>query len=94
MQTARGTTATRSADDATSQLQDIYTSIVQGGKDFGQVAQEVSECGSFKNGGDLGEFTFEMMHKEFSEVAFGLPVGGVSKPFPSASGIHIVLRTA
>ena len=59
-------------------LQDVYTR--NGGLDraerFAQLAGEVSDCGSARDGGggDLGELEAGAMDEAFEEAVFGLPV--------------------
>ena len=45
---------------------------------------------SGKRGGDLDYFQRGRMTGEFEVVAFGLPVGGLSEPFKTEYGYHIV----
>ncbi len=63
-------------------------------EDFQRIAQEVSECGSAANGGDLGFFGRGDMQKAFEDAAFSLEAGQISGLVDSDSGIHIVLRLA
>jgi parvulin-like peptidyl-prolyl isomerase len=46
-----------------------------------------------KLGGELPAFTRGVMAAEFETVAFGLPVGGISEPFKTEFGYHIVRVT-
>ena len=62
-------------------------------KKFAELAKENSACGSKDRGGDLGEFTREMMVKEFSDVAFKLPINKVSDPVKTKYGYHLVMTT-
>jgi len=59
-----------------------------------RIAQQVSECRSAANGGDLGFFGRGDMQKSFEDAAFGLQVGEISGLVDSDSGIHIILRLA
>ena len=59
---------------------------------FKATAMEESDCSSRKRGGDLGEFEYKSMKKEFSEVAFNLEVGAVSGIVQTSSGVHVILR--
>jgi parvulin-like peptidyl-prolyl isomerase/chemotaxis protein histidine kinase CheA len=78
-------------------LQDVYTR--NGGLDraerFAQLAGEVSDCGSARDGGggDLGELEAGEMDEAFEEAVFELPVWGLSGVVETESGSHIVLRT-
>lgn len=66
---------------------------IANGKDFGQVAQEVSLCPSGANGGDLGYFTKGQMVKEFEDAAFSMEVGQVSDPIKTQFGYHLIYLT-
>lgn len=66
---------------------------IEGGESFEAVAK--SKMGSEdptvqKNGGDLGYFTAFQMVYQFEDAAFTTPVGGVSNPFRTRFGYHIL----
>lgn len=66
---------------------------IEGGESFEAVAK--SKLGSEdptvqKNGGDLGYFTAFQMVYQFEDAAFSTPVGGVSAPFRTRFGYHIL----
>lgn len=88
---------TRGKDEAGSQLakaqiDSIYELIVAGA-DFAEVAARDSEDpGSAKEGGMLPWFGAGMMVPEFENVAFSLENGGISKPFATSYGYHIINR--
>lgn len=68
---------------------------VIGGEDFAKVAAEASACPSGKrSGGDLGEFSREMMVKEFSDAAFSQPIGEIGPVVETKFGLHIIKVTA
>lgn len=60
------------------------------GEDFASLAGELSEDPSRQFGGDLGYVKRGSILKEVEDVAFGLKVGEVSKPFWSPAGLHII----
>lgn len=60
---------------------------------FSNLANDYSDCSSFKRGGDLGKFTAEKMQAEFSQAAFALGVNELSQIVDSQSGVHLILRT-
>ncbi|HLH94779.1 MAG TPA: peptidylprolyl isomerase [Xanthobacteraceae bacterium] len=63
---------------------------IAGGEDFATVAKDVSDSNSKQSGGDLGYMTRAQMGKEFADVAFTLDAGGVSHPFKSQFGWHLL----
>jgi len=64
------------------------------GEDFAEIARELSiDPGSGPNGGDLDYFNYAQMVKPFSEAAFALEIGEVSKPVKSDYGYHIIKLT-
>jgi len=86
-------TATRSKEDALAQIQQMKTDI-DGGADFGALAQEHSDCPSGAEGGDLGLFGRGQMVPEFDEAAFALEVDATSDVVETAFGYHLIKRTA
>ncbi|MRX49266.1 peptidylprolyl isomerase [Paracoccus sp. S-4012] len=63
---------------------------IEGGKDFGQVAEERSTDSSGPGGGDLGWFTLDMMVAPFAEAVGALEKGEVSAPVESQFGWHVI----
>jgi len=68
----------------------IYEEVSKPGTDFGEVAKARSDCPSKAKGGDLGFFSKEMMVPEFSNAAFAMKPGEISKPIRSQFGFHII----
>jgi peptidyl-prolyl cis-trans isomerase C len=62
---------------------------VQGGEDFGKVADELSKDPG-NNGGDLGWFTKDRMVPAFADAAFKLQPGQISDPVQTQFGWHII----
>ncbi len=61
------------------------------GQSFEQVAKQYSEDPSVQNnGGSLGYFSAFSMVYPFENAAFNTKIGGVSKPFRTQFGFHIV----
>ncbi len=69
---------------------DIYAKL-ESGEDFGLLAREYSEDpGSALNGGDLGWSSGEQFVESFRQVMAQTATGGMSKPFRSEYGWHII----
>ena len=68
----------------------ILYDVTTGGKDFGAVAKEKSQCPSGKNGGDLGWFRRGQMVKHLEDAAFSLKPGEISQPVITEFGWHII----
>lgn len=62
------------------------------GEDFAKVADEVSDSKN-GNGGDLGYFAKGDLVSGYDRAAFELPVGGISEPFFTDTGLHVVKVT-
>eukprot|EP00656_Telonema_subtile_P048435 TRINITY_DN576_c0_g1_i1.p2 TRINITY_DN576_c0_g1~~TRINITY_DN576_c0_g1_i1.p2 ORF type:complete len:134 (-),score=34.51 TRINITY_DN576_c0_g1_i1:185-586(-) len=60
---------------------------------FAKYASERSDCGSFQNGGDLGEFGPGAMQASFEEGCRNTEVGKMSGIVSGDSGHHIIFRT-
>lgn len=71
----------------------IHQKILDG-FDFADLARDHSKCPSGQQGGNLGKFGRGVMVPDFENVTFNLPVGGLSMPFQTQFGYHIVQRTA
>ncbi len=79
-----------SDDDAKNRLQQLYQRI-QGGEDFSALARAHSDDkGSAIKGGDLGWVSPGNLVQKFEEVMDALPAGGISEPFRTQFGWHIV----
>ncbi|XP_064457624.1 peptidyl-prolyl cis-trans isomerase NIMA-interacting 1-like [Ornithodoros turicata] len=82
---------TRSKEEALKIIQDIRAQI-SAGADFGELAAQHSDCSSAKRQGDLGVFGRGAMQKPFEDASFALPVGQLSEPVFTDSGVHLILR--
>ena len=79
-------------DDAQARqkLLDIKTRIEKG-EDFAKLARDNSEdTGSMLSGGDLGWATPGMFVPEFEEAMRNTAIGGITRPFKSQFGWHIL----
>ncbi|HWH76304.1 MAG TPA: peptidylprolyl isomerase [Candidatus Binatus sp.] len=75
---------------ATDKANDLYKRI-KSGADFAALAREYSQGAGRDDGGDIGWFKRGSLLPGLEEVAFEkLAVGGVSEPFRTSMGIHIV----
>ena len=68
---------------------DIEDKLAKGTK-FEDLAKQYSLDGSKDYGGDLGYFTAPEMVKPFSDAAFALKVGEISKPVKTDFGWHVI----
>lgn len=74
---------------------DAIAARLAGGADFAAVAKESSEdLGTRNAGGDLGWFPQEAFGADFGSQVAALPDNGISAPFRSDAGWHIVQRLA
>jgi len=87
-------TADKSPAEATAELDAILKAIRNGQANFEEVAKQRSDCSSFKQGGDLGEFGRGEMQKPFEDATYALKVGEISGIVSTDSGVHIIKRTA
>ena len=76
--------------DALAKANEIYAKASAEGADFTALAIEYSEGPSARKGGDLGIFSADRMVDEFSDSAFQLESGQVSKPIKTKFGFHII----
>ena len=82
----------RSEEEAVALIEDLRRRIADGAS-FEGLAKAHSDCGSARDGGDLGRFSRGQMAKRFSDAAYALEVGEMSGPVRSEFGVHLILRT-
>jgi len=85
-------TADTSPAAAAAELTEIATKINK--DNFAQMSFARSDCGSFKQGGDLGEFGPGAMMKPFEDAVRSLAIGEISGLVETDSGTHLIMRTA
>lgn len=79
-------------NDEIKAMKKIKTALnrLQNGDDFNQVAQDMSECPSKQNGGDLGFITKGVTNEIFEKKAFGIKKETISDIFETEKGYHII----
>jgi NIMA-interacting peptidyl-prolyl cis-trans isomerase 1 len=87
-------TITRTKPEALELLRGYQQQITSGERTLADIATTESDCSSARKAGDLGFFKRGDMQKEFETAAFALDVGQVSDVVESASGYHLIQRTA
>ncbi len=83
-------TKERTDEEALKKAQKLREELMSG-SDFSELALRDSDDSSVKkNKGQLGAFVREQMVKEFSDAAFSLQVGELSKPIRTQFGYHLI----
>ena len=77
-------------EEALKKANEIYAEVTAPGADFTTLAIKYSEGPSARKGGDLGIFSADRMVGEFSDAAFALAPGEVSKPVETKFGFHVI----
>ena len=70
-------------------LLEIQTQLNEG-ISFLEVAKKYDQSGLAQSGGKMGTFTRGQLRKDLENVAFGIPVGGVSTPLELESGVYLL----
>jgi peptidyl-prolyl cis-trans isomerase C len=91
-QGAASSSATRTKEEAATQIADLKTQI-DGGADFADIARDVSDCPSGAQGGDLGSFGRGQMVPEFETATYAMEVGDLSDVVETSFGFHLIQRT-
>ncbi|HET6599382.1 MAG TPA: peptidylprolyl isomerase [Burkholderiaceae bacterium] len=79
-----------SQDAARERLAEFKREILSGAKTFEQLARANSEDASAAQGGDLGWTSPGAFVPEFEKAMNDLPINGISEPFISRFGVHLV----
>lgn len=90
-------TADVTSEAAIAELKQYQEKIIAEGcteEVFAKYAMERSDCGSCRQGGDLGVFGPGEMQKQFEDGTKGTDVGKMSDIVLSDSGYHLIFRTA
>ena len=85
-------TITITKAEAIQELQSLQPMINNDVNKFAHLAEQRSDCGSYRNGGDLGFFDRGSMQKPFEDASFALVVGEVSGIVETDSGVHLIFR--
>ncbi len=85
--------ATGEQDRLARQRAESILARVKKGEDFAKLAKEYSTDNSASQGGDLGFTPKGQLVPEYEDVAFSLPVGGISDLVRTQFGYHIIKVT-
>jgi parvulin-like peptidyl-prolyl isomerase len=80
---------TQAEQQAKKKADDLYAQL-KGGKDFGDLASEVSDDMYRAMGGDVGWMHKGGVDAEFDPIAFSLPVGQFTAPFRTTQGFNLM----
>ena len=83
-------TAQLSESAARAQLAELKKRIEAGQADFAQVAREISQDASARNGGDLGWTNPGVFVPEFEDAMNALAPGQIGEPLVSRFGVHLI----
>ncbi len=73
-------------------LEDVRKDVLSGKTTFEEAAQTYSEDSSTASqGGELGFIDRNRMSQAFTDAAFALPVGDISKPIKTESGFELIM---
>ncbi len=85
--------ATADQDKIARQRAEALLQRAKKGEDFAKLAKENSMDGSASQGGDIGFVPKGQLAPEYEQVAFSLPVGGISDVVRTQFGYHIIKVT-
>ncbi len=83
----------KGTDEASRIKANMIFKNIKTADDFTKTSETCSDCPSNAKCGDLGFFGRGQLIKEIEEVAFGLKLGEISKPFKTQYGYHILMLT-
>lgn len=77
--------------EAKQKIENLRKEIVDGGKDFAEMAKQFSEdLGSKAQGGDMGSATLDSFPREIATALPPLKKGEVSQPIEAETGVYLV----
>ncbi|CAB9525070.1 trans isomerase NIMA-interacting 1 [Seminavis robusta] len=87
---------TMTPEEAEAELKQYEAKIKAEGvhEAFPKYAKMRSDCGSYVENGDLGDFGRGDMQKPFEDATFALQVGEMSGIVSTDSGLHLIYRIA
>ncbi len=74
---------------AANGIQELYSKLNAGEKDFDKLAQDISAKYIPAKTADIGYITAFTLPYDYEKIIYGLKPGGVSKPFKSQKGWHV-----
>ena len=81
------------SDEQLRIVHEIMHDLTNPAKEFGEIAELLSDCPSYRQSGDLGWFPRGRMVRELEDAAFALEVGQISAPVQTRFGTHILMVT-
>lgn len=64
--------------------------LLEQGVPFWEVAKQYDQSGLAQSGGKMGTFARGQLRKDLEELAFSIPVGGISEPLEMGNGVYIL----
>ncbi len=74
---------------AANGIQELYTKLNAGEKDFDKLVQGISSKYVPAKAADIGYVTAFTLPYDYEKLIYGLKPGGVSKPYKSQKGLHV-----
>ncbi len=74
---------------AANAIQEIYSKLNNGEKDYDKLVQEISTKYTAAKWGDIGYVTAFTLPYEYEKIIYALKTGGVSKPYKTQKGWHV-----
>ena len=74
---------------AANAIQEIYSKLNSGEKDYDKLVQDISAKYTAAKWGDIGYITAFTLPYEYEKIIYALKTGGVSKPYKTQKGWHV-----